>query len=171
MCGRAISLAILVLFIFSLVLESRLGAAEKMAVPKMGAALEAQSGSIDPMEEIRQTNRFRYNSFGRRDPFLSFVKPAEEVSKVLPPLQQADLSQMKLVGVAWGSGGYGAMIQVSAGKTYSVKVGTRVGTNNGRVKEIGQKEIVVEEPFLNIFGRSDLKRVVMKLYPKKEGIE
>jgi Tfp pilus assembly protein PilP len=78
---------------------------------------------------------------------------------------------MKLVGVAWGSGGYGAMVQVSGGKTYSVKVGTRVGTNHGRVKEIGQREIVVEEPFLNIFGRSDLKRVIMKLYTKKEGIE
>ncbi|MEK7702443.1 MAG: pilus assembly protein PilP [Nitrospirota bacterium] len=134
-----------------------------------GANPSSKSVVVDPMAEIREPRQFRYNASGRRDPFLSFVKPDEDLAKGLPPLQSVELSQMKLVGVAWGGSGQGAMVQIAAGKTYPVRVGTRIGMNQGRVKEIGTKEIVVEEAFLNIFGRSDIKRIVMKLYTKKEG--
>lgn len=123
----------------------------------------------DPMEALREIHRFQYNASGRRDPFMSFVKPSNEIDKKLPPLQQFDVSQMKLMGVASGGGGYGAMVQISGGKTYSVKIGTPIGTNKGHVRAIHAQEIIIEEPFLNIFGRSDLKRIVMKLYTKKEG--
>jgi Tfp pilus assembly protein PilP len=123
------------------------------------------------MADISNLPRFKYNALGRRDPFLSFVKPADEVSKGLPPLQQVMLSSLKLIGVAWSGSGYSAMIQAPDGKSYPVKKGTKMGTNQGRIKDIDAKEIIVEEPYLNIFGRSDLKQTVIKLYTKKEGIE
>ncbi len=123
------------------------------------------------MEDVSNLPRFKYNSQGRRDPFLSFVRPSEEVSKGLPPLQQVALSSLKLIGVAWSGSGYGAMVQAPDGKSYPVKRGTKMGTNQGRIKDIGPKEIIVEEPYLNIFGRSDLKQTVIKLYNKKEGVE
>lgn len=123
------------------------------------------------MADISNLPRFKYNALGRRDPFVSFVKPADEVSKSLPPLQQVTLSSLKWVGVAWSGSGYTAMIQAPNGKSYPVKKGTKMGTNEGRIKDIGPREIIVEEPYLNIFGRSDLKQTVIKLYTKKEGIE
>lgn len=150
---------------------------ERKGVPPMLkgnlSALKADPGGrvVDPMEEIPQAPRFPYNSLGRRDPFLSFVQPADHVSKNLPPLQQVALSQLKVIGVAWGGGEYSAMVQTPGGKSYPVKRGTKIGTNQGRVKGIGAKEVIVEEPYLNIFGRTDLKEVVMKLYSKKEGVE
>jgi len=132
---------------------------------------KGQVDIVDPMEAIRQPPHSTYNSFGRRDPFLSFVKPSAEVTKGMPPLQRINVSQLKLIGVALGAGGYGAMIQTPDGKSYPVKRGVRIGTNDGRIKEIGPKEVIIEEPYLNIFGRSDFKQVIIKLYTKKEGIE
>ncbi len=124
------------------------------------------------MRSIAAPPVFKYNATGQRDPFASFVRPHQEVdAKNVPPLLRVSVDVIKLVGIAWGSTGYGAMVQTPDGKSYPVKKGMRIGANQGRIKDIGQKEIVVEEPYLNIFGRSDLKQIVMKLYNKKEGVE
>ena len=144
---------------------------EGAPVLRAGSDALSKTVPINAMEDIPHPPTVRYNSLGRRDPFVSFVNPSDEVSKGLPPLQQVALSSIKLIGVAWGGTGYGAMLQTPDGKTYPVRKGVKVGTNQGRIRDIGPKEVIVEEPYLNIFGRSDLKQVVMKLYNKKEGIE
>jgi len=167
--GFFLGVAFLLVFFAGTVLSD---VREKKEVPSgPGVFPKGQVEAVDPMEDIHQSPRFRYNALGRRDPFLSFIKPSDEVSKGLPPLQQVNLGQLKLIGVAWGGGGYGAMILTPDGRSYPVRKGTKIGTNQGRVKDIGAKEVIVEEPYLNIFGRSDLKQIVMKLYTKKEGIE
>ena len=125
---------------------------------------EGDSGLLD-------SPRFRYNSEGRRDPFMSFVRPDEELTKWVHPLQKTAIPTLKLIGVASsGGGGYEGMIQVPDGKSYPVKRGARIGMNQGRIRDIGPTELIVEEPYLNIFGRSDIRQTIMKLYTKKEGV-
>ncbi len=78
---------------------------------------------------------------------------------------------MKLIGIVWGGFGYGAVIQTSDGKGYPVRKGTRIGTNNGVISQITNKELVVEEKYLDIFGETKIRNIVMELHPQKEGLE
>jgi len=126
---------------------------------------------LDAFDSIGTSTRFQYNSDGRRDPFLSFVRPEGERLEGVPPLQSVAVSELKLIGVASTQGRVNAMIQVPGGKTYPVTIGTRIGVNRGRVRQIDRESVIVEEPYLNIFGRTALKQVVMKLYSNKGGEE
>ncbi len=158
------------------------GGVTRAAAPEKGemqsvlkTAPNAPQGEVDPLqllEEMRNIPRFEYNPSGRRDPFRSFVQPGGDQFKDLPPLQRVALDQLKLVGVASGEGMVGAMVATPDGKAYPVRRGTKIGTNRGQVKEIRSRAIVVEEPYLNIFGRATVRQVVMELpTKKKEGQE
>ena len=136
-----------------------------------GVPLGDSVGTTVEVDPLRQSPRFRYNPAGRRDPFLSFVAPNEAHLKNMPPLQQVALAQLKLIGVAWSGGRASAMIETPDGKTYPVQRGTRMGTNRGQVKDVGAKSIVVEEPYINIFGRTSFKQIIMKLQTKQGGGE
>jgi len=54
-------------------------------------------------DAISTSTRFQYRSEGRRDPFLSFVRPAGERAEGVPPLQSVSISELKLIGVASGA--------------------------------------------------------------------
>lgn len=116
---------------------------------------------------------FQYNPEGRRDPFKSIIiaSAKRNASENLPPLQRKELSEMKLIGIVWGGFGHGAIVQTPDGKGYPVRKGTRIGLNNGMVSQITNKEVVVEEKYLDIFGETKVRNVVMELHPQKEGLE
>jgi Tfp pilus assembly protein PilP len=164
---------IVYLLLAGLSVTARSESLEKGVAPAAGLSPEEiQKQVADSLKGVEAVSRFQYDPSGRRDPFQSFIKPSDGSLEGLPPLQRTSVGQLRLVGVAWSSGGVGAvgaMVQTPDGKTYPVKRGTRIGTNRGRVKEIGAREVIIEEPYLNIFGRTDLKQVVMKLDKKKEG--
>lgn len=116
---------------------------------------------------------FQYNPEGRRDPFKSIIVSSVKraPNEALPPLQRRELSELKLIGVVWGSLGYGAIIQTPDGKGYPVRKGTRVGLNNGVITRISVKEIVVQENYLDIFGERKVREITLELHPQKEGLE
>jgi len=139
----------------------------QLKVPNQSSP-EADDQLFDAFDGMGTSTRFQYNSDGRRDPFLSFVRPEGERVEGVPPLQSVSVSELKLIGVASTQGRVNAMVQVPGGKTYPVTIGTRVGVNRGRIRQIDRESITIEEPYLNIFGRTALKQVVMKLYANKE---
>jgi len=116
---------------------------------------------------------FQYNPEGRRDPFRSIIVSSEKqvLAENLPPLQRKELSELKVIGIVWGGFGYGAVIQTPDGKGYPVRKGTRVGLNNGVISRITNKEIVVQEKYLDIFNERKTRDIVMELHPHKEGLE
>ena len=91
-----------------------------------------------------------YNSAGKRDPFVPFLKAEvqqrtkEDVTS-LPPLQRYDLGELKFVGVVWGRKGARALLEDAEGKGYTVTVGTRIGRSGGVVARITDREIAVRE--------------------------
>lgn len=120
--------------------------------------------------------RFHYDAKGRRDPFQSSVisrklRKPPRISRSLPPLQRKDISDLKLIGILWGSFGPRAIITTSDGKGYTVDIGARVGINHGIIREITRNEVVVEETLVNIFGEPKKSEVVMMLHPEKERVE
>lgn len=145
------------------------------AAPTVVPALPAEE-VVSPEVLVKKEDPaalFQYNPEGRRDPFKSIIIATgkRSASENLPPLQRKELSEMKLIGIVWGGFGHGAVIQTQDGKGYPVRKGTRIGMNNGVISQITNKEVVIEEKYLDIFGETKVRNVVMELHPQKEGLE
>ncbi|MBC8200219.1 MAG: pilus assembly protein PilP [Desulfobacterales bacterium] len=105
-----------------------------------------------------------YNPEGKIDPFAALFKEekpvagdgeAMEMGKAgicIPhtPLQKADLSQLKLVGIIRASSGNRAMVEETSGRGYVIEKGTFIGINCGRVGRILKDRVIVDEPLLPV---------------------
>jgi type IV pilus assembly protein PilP len=117
-----------------------------------------------------------YDATGKIDPFepLFREKPdsvkKNKDKKRIPrtPLEQIDLSQLKLVGIILASSGNRALVEESSGKGYVIKKGTYIGVNSGKVVKIKKEKVVVEEEFEDVFGKTKLRQREIKL-PKPPG--
>lgn len=104
---------------------------------------------------------------GARDPFrpmtlqtkVNGVRPRENLS----PLERFELSQLKLVGIVWDAKEPRAMVEDNAGLGYTLKVGTPIGSNEGKVKAIHRNELVVEESFFDVTGARKKRDVSIRL--------
>jgi len=104
---------------------------------------------------------------GARDPFrpmtlqtkVDYTRTRENLS----PLERFELSQLKLVGIVWDIKDPRAMVEDNAGLGYTLKVGTPIGRNDGKVKAIQRNEVVVEEFYSDASGTRKKRDVGMKL--------
>ena len=99
-----------------------------------------------------------YDPQGRRDPMEPLVKEApppaapkrveRAPAEAREPLEQFDLAALKLVAIARGGFGSKALVKAPDGKGYYVTVGTRMGMHGGRVAEIRDRELIIEELYV-----------------------
>ncbi len=81
----------------------------------------------------------RFSPAGKRDPFRPLTlntKASSQRRQNLSPLERFELGQLKVVGIVWDIKEPRAMIEDTAGFGYIVKVGTPIGSGEGRVKGI-----------------------------------
>lgn len=98
---------------------------------------------------------FGYDPQGRRDPMEPLVKEAAPPAapkrverapvEAREPLERFDLADLKLVAIVRGGFGSKALVKAPDGKGYYATVGTRMGTHGGRVSEIREQALVIEE--------------------------
>lgn len=101
-----------------------------------------------------------------RDPFRPMslrVKVHSRERENLSPLERLDLSQLKLVGIIWDIKEPRAMVEDTARLGYVVKVGTPIGSHDGKVKAIHRNQLVIEEFATNIYGVRRKRDVTMQL--------
>jgi len=101
-----------------------------------------------------------------RDPFRPMTlktKAASRSRENLSPLERFDIGQLKIVGIVWDVKEPRAMIEDSAGLGYTVKVGTPIGSNDGKVKMIRRDQIVVEEYYADAYGARKKRDIAMRL--------
>lgn len=106
----------------------------------------------------------------RRDPFRPFtldLRPKETTEEFLTPLQRYELRQLQVVGVLLDLEPPRAMVQDSSGMGYIVTPGTLIGRQRGVVTDIQPRQIVVEETYVDFYGREQVKKVVLEM-PKEE---
>jgi type IV pilus assembly protein PilP len=114
-----------------------------------------------------------YNPEGKLDPFEPLFKK-ENVSlnasnkkikrrKPLTPLEKLNLSQLTLVGIIRAPSGNRALVQEASGKGYIVKKGTYIGTQSGKVEQILEDRIVVDEESEDIYGKVSIIKKTIKL--------
>jgi type IV pilus assembly protein PilP len=101
-----------------------------------------------------------------RDPFRPMnlrTKTPPRARQNLSPLERFELGQLKIVGIIQDLKEPRALIEDTAGLGYIVKVGTPIGSNDGRVKAIGRSEVIVEEFYEDSSGEKRKRDVRMRL--------
>jgi type IV pilus assembly protein PilP len=121
----------------------------------VSSAAHAQDPALDPSSggDSSMFGGFRepfdYDPRGRRDPFQQPIpdRPMEEgaLHGPLLPLQQFELSKLRLVGIIWDVRHPKAIIKDPNGNTHLVSTNTKVGPRNGYIAVIREGEIVVVE--------------------------
>jgi type IV pilus assembly protein PilP len=127
----------------------------------------APSGLLDlPEKKAEPAAAPRYSSAGKRDPFQPLplkVQAKRRPRENLSPLERYDLGQLKLVGIVWDVKAPRAMVEDAAGLGYVVGVGTPIGPNDGKIKEIKPNEVVIEETYIDFYGARKNRQVNMRL--------
>ena len=103
---------------------------------------------------------------GKRDPFRPItlnVRTNTRRRENLSPLERFELGQLKLVGVVWNVKEPTALVEDSSGLGYMVKVGTPIGSNDGKVKDVRHDSLIVEEFFVDLYGAKTRREVSMRL--------
>ncbi|MFI5305068.1 MAG: pilus assembly protein PilP [Nitrospiria bacterium] len=162
------------------------GSSEPMAVNSNGAPIPSKfPGAANPnpavTSNLNTTNRgnssgtaheYSYISEGRKDPFMTYLMGAnpKRAIKTTIPLLNYSLSDMKLVAVmVIKKNQFLAMVETPDLKGYIVKPGMEIGMNRGRVHEITDHSISVEEEFTEIGGEKKRRTIVLSLHPPEEG--
>jgi len=127
----------------------------------------APSGLLDlPEKKAEPAAAPRYSSAGKRDPFQPLplkVQAKRRPRENLSPLERYDLGQLKLVGIVWDLKAPRAMVEDAAGLGYVVGVGTLIGPNDGKIKEIKPTEVVIVETYIDFYGARKNRQVNMRL--------
>jgi len=129
------------------------------------------------VDRMKNGDPLPYNPLGKIDPFEPLFKDEPELApseskrkKRIPrtPLENIDLGQLKLVGVILASSGNRALVQEASGKGYIIKEGTYIGVNSGKVTEIKNDRVIVEEEIEDVVGNPTIRNKELVL-PKPPG--
>lgn len=116
-----------------------------------------------------------YEPTGRFDPFepLFQEKPKIETAKgskektkrrtPQTPLEKVALSQLKLSAVIRAPSGNRGLVVDATGKGYVVENGTYIGLNSGRVIQIDNDRIIIEEDIEDLMGELTIQKSELKL--------
>jgi type IV pilus assembly protein PilP len=156
--------------------------------PRGPAAQSAQTASPVPAAAPMPSPVYSYKAAGKADPFVPFIeldlalkkqKEAElkkkEAVKKLPvsPLQQAEVGQFRLVGIAGDDQRRMAIVEDGvAKKYYPLFVGTYIGSNGGRVASILLDRVIVEERLQDQTKKdrkAEIRRIPIMLHKEEEG--
>lgn len=163
-------------------------AAETKAAPPAPSAAVAGGPGVQPVPAaVPEAPGYIYLPTGKPDPFKPFIetdlvlKKKEEnlikkpVAKGGPisPLQQVDIEQLRLVGIAGDDLRRTAIVEDGvAKKHYPLFVGTYIGMNGGRVVSIQPDRVIIEERLQDQTKKAKkakVKRVTVMLHKEDEG--
>jgi type IV pilus assembly protein PilP len=138
----------------------------------IGWAEEAKESKEKPfVKEI-----IKYDPAGRRDPFLSIIaltkqkiKKMTKRRRTLNPLENYDLTDIRLLGIVFDGKEYYASVILPDGKGFTVRKGMILGINGGKIIELTADRMVVREYFPDIkTGKLKPKDTIMKLHKEEE---
>jgi Tfp pilus assembly protein PilP len=137
-------------------LQRRQAAASK----KKGADAAEKEKPVTPKKEV-----WYYSPEGKRNPFeIVMIPPEVEETK---KATRYDLHQMWVDGIIWGAGNDMAHIILPNRDDIFVAVGDELGKNHGRVKQIRENQVVVEEMYYDLANPNEI-HVIEKILELKE---
>lgn len=115
-----------------------------------------------------------YSRKGRTSPFEPFLFGPEpdvtlteqeqlQIRAPQTPLEKMDLSQVRLTGILRAAGKTRALVEEASGKGYVINEGTFIGNKGGLVSKILPDRVIVEEKYLDIYGKIAVREKELKL--------
>ncbi len=111
---------------------------------------------VDPFEPL-----FKEETPEQKRPAASQPERPRRIPQT--PLEKIDLGQLKLTAIIRTPVGNKALVEESSGKGYIIQKGTWIGVHAGRVQEITDDAVVVEEEIENALGEISLTKRELKL--------
>jgi len=113
---------------------------------------------------------YSYDSTDRRDPFQPYrIETAAVDEEVGGPLEQFELEQLAVVALVWDANRPRAIVTDPGGTSYVVRVGSRMGKNEGRVIHIGDNLVLVKETYVDYAGDQSTKDVELRIRRSQGG--
>ena len=153
---------------------------QKSRIPEPKSDISNQSR--DPSDKIMAeagaaTNRRLrplYDPADKVDPFEPLIREApkknldsDTYADTGPignhPLENIDLSQLKLTGILLAASGNRALVRESSGRGYVISKDTPIGTHRGRVADVLKDRVIVKEKMKDIRGNFFFKETELKL--------
>ena len=132
-------------------------------------AVAEQGAEVKTAKIVREG--YKYEPAGRRDPFLSILDAAAQTkakrAKGLIPLQDYDLSQVRLIAIVWDTSERYALVGLPDGKFYTVKEKMTIGIHEGEIHRIMEDAVLVREFKPDFKGTLRAQDTVLRL--RKEG--
>lgn len=144
---------------------------KKTAVRKSAPAPQAAAAAPAP-EKQEKPEVYEYKANGRRDPFSSLIAIAKEKQqrkKSPNPMENFDVSEIKVTAIVWDKDGSYALITLPDNKSYTLRKGMTLGLYGGTVEKITKDSVLVREKIRDYRGRLETKDTTLKL--RKEGEE
>jgi type IV pilus assembly protein PilP len=111
-----------------------------------------------------------YDPAGKRDPFRPpRANQMLAAGGARTPLQRYELGQLKLVAVIYEAKEPRAVVEDEGGLGYIIKVGTKIGVNEGIVRGIERGRVLVEEESMDFFGERRSSEVVLEMASGERG--
>ncbi|MCG2710227.1 MAG: pilus assembly protein PilP, partial [Thermodesulfovibrionales bacterium] len=157
---------ILISFFFS-------GACDKKAPSPKAAPAKAAQEAATQSPEVKgakvEEETYTYEKKGKRDPFVSLVVTAtEKPKKGHAPLENYDVSVIKILGIVWTDKGNFATAVLPDGKAYTLRESMTIGIHEGKIQKINKDHIVIIERIKDYKGQLKSKETILKL---REGEE
>ena len=112
-------------------------------------------GKVEPLPEVKPYEPFTYNDFTLTDPFnprkMEISRAGKggglqpDLTRRKEPLESFPLEGLQMVGSIQQGGKVYALIKAPDGSLYRVTTGNYLGQNFGKITEISQKSIKIQE--------------------------
>lgn len=140
------------------------------------AGVRAEETQKTDITSISPQGESAYSAAGKRDPFKPFIKIIEtkeakpQLSKSLPPIKRYSLEQFRLVGIVSVGQQSKAMIVDPEKNTYVLGIGDEIGNKQGKIVEVRDNGILVEEKRYSedVFGQKKVETKKSSLAFKEE---
>ena len=162
-----LSFILMIAFVFSGACKGGKAPVSKAAPEKAAQAVTPQ-GTEEKGPKVEE-EVYLYDKKGKRDPFVSLVVKAEEKHvKGETPLENYDVSAIKILGIVWNEKGHYAEIVLPDGKAYTLREGMTVGLHKGKIQNINKNSIVIKESIKDYKGEIKSKETILKLREEEE---
>jgi len=112
-----------------------------------------------------------YEQRGRRDPFSSLVVISKQKKKddsKIGTLEGYDIGEFALGAIANKGREYYALLVTPDNRSFTVEVGSAIGLNKGKVKEITSNRIVMVEYVRNYKGELQPRQIILEFRKGEE---
>lgn len=119
-----------------------------------------------PAQKTGQEEGYEYQPRDRRDPFVSLIVPTQKSQKKetgkVGTLESYDISEFVLLAIAEKGEKYFALLATPDNRSFTVRKGTIIGFNKGRVEEITSNKVIIVEYSKDYSGDIHPKQVTLE---------